>query len=127
MNGAPRFIVYGVAAEQWATRYGLEAFSYPCSECGRMCTTSIPFAQGTLRGLQSPRCECGNEKTPFAMVRDSKHGDLFTGIETEGGEAQRPALMTFPAHHRDDAPIPWWLFWALAIGLLCVAAYFGGR
>lgn len=30
--------------------------------------TSIPFAQGHLRGLQAPRCACGNERTPFAII-----------------------------------------------------------
>lgn len=42
-----------------------------------MCTTTIPFVQGTLRGLQAPPCECGNERTPFGLVRDPAYGDLF--------------------------------------------------
>lgn len=74
-----RMIVHGITAEAWAKRWGIQPFSYPCSECGRMCTTSIPFAQGTLRGLQSPVCECGNERTPYGVVRDPAHGDLFDG------------------------------------------------
>lgn len=81
MNDAPRLLVYGITAAAWTARYGVEAFSYPCSECGRMCTTSIPFAQGTLRGLQAPPCACGNDRTPFGMVRDPAYGDLFTGTE----------------------------------------------
>lgn len=75
----PRLYVYGVTAEAWTKRYGVAAFSHPCFDCGRMCTTTIPFVQGTLRGLASPKCECGNERTPFAMVRDPAHGDLFDG------------------------------------------------
>lgn len=75
MNGKPRFYVYGVTAEAWSRRYGVDAFSHPCSECGRMTTTTIPFAQGDLRGLQAPRCECGNERTPYGLVRVG--GDLL--------------------------------------------------
>ncbi len=79
MNGRPRFYVFGVTAEAWSRRYGIEVFSHPCSECGRMCTTTRAFAQGELRGLQSPPCECGNERTPFGLVRDPKYGDLLNG------------------------------------------------
>jgi hypothetical protein len=73
--------VYGVTAEAWADRYGIEVFSHPCIECGRVLTTSIPFAQGQLRGLQAPPCECGHTQTPYGLVRDSKYGDLFSGFE----------------------------------------------
>lgn len=75
----PRLVVHGTTAKAWAERYGIQPFSHPCSECGRVLTTSIPFAQGTLRGLQAPRCECGNERTPYCIVRDPAHGDLFDG------------------------------------------------
>lgn len=81
MNGKVRLFVYGVPAEKWAARYGVEAFSHPCSECGRVLTTTLPFAQGTFRGLQAPKCVCGNEKTPFGLVRDPKYGDLLSGVE----------------------------------------------
>lgn len=83
MNGKPRLYVHGITAEEWTRRYGVQPFSYPCHDCGRMCTTTIPFAQGTLRGLASPTCACGNEKTPYAMVRDPAYGDLFSGRERE--------------------------------------------
>lgn len=79
INDGPRLVVHGATAEAWARRYGIEAFSHPCSECGRMATTTIPFAQGTVRGLQSPPCECGNERTPYVVVRDPAHGDLLGG------------------------------------------------
>ena len=81
MNNKPRFFIYGITAEEWTRRWGVEAFSYPCSECGRMCTTTIPFVQGSLRGLASPPCPCGNDRTPFGVVRDPAYGDLFTGSE----------------------------------------------
>lgn len=80
MNDKVRFLIYGVTAEAWSARYGVEAFSHPCFECGRILTTSIPFAQGQLRGLQAPPCECGNEKTPYGLVRDPAYGDLFTNV-----------------------------------------------
>lgn len=75
----PRFFVHGVTAEEWTARYGIDAFTWPCSECGRPLTTTIPFAQGTLRGLAAPTCVCGNERTPFGLVRDPAYGDLFDG------------------------------------------------
>lgn len=81
----PRLIVHGVTAEAWAKRYSIEAFSYPCSECGAMATTSIPFAEGPFRGLQSPPCECGNEQTPYGLVR--AHGDLFDRESSNGQDA----------------------------------------
>lgn len=81
MNGKARLYVLGVTVQEWTRRYGVEPFTYPCSECGRPCTTSLPFVQGTLRGLQSPPCECGNDRTPFCLVRDPKYGDLFSGSE----------------------------------------------
>lgn len=77
MNGKARLVVHGITAEEWMARYGVEPFSHPCSECGRTCTTTIHFAQGELRGLQSPPCVCGNKATPYALVRDPKHGDLL--------------------------------------------------
>jgi hypothetical protein len=53
-------------------------------------TTTRPFAQGTIRGLEAPPCPCGyhdvpegatdktvRNGTPFAIVRDPKVGDLF--------------------------------------------------
>jgi hypothetical protein len=88
MNGEARLFVYGVTAEEWAAQHSIEVFSYPCSECGRMLTISRPFAQGTLRGLQAPRCECGNERTPFGLVRASAYGDLLTGSERRPASAR---------------------------------------
>lgn len=75
MNDKPRFTVYDVTVEQWTARFGVEPVSHPCSECGRMCTTTIPFVQGTLRGLAAPPCVCGNRKTPYAMVREPPSPD----------------------------------------------------
>lgn len=81
MNDHPRLYVHGVTAEAWSARWGLESFTHPCSECGRPCTTTLPFAQGALRGLASPPCECGNARTPYELVRDARYGDLFSGVE----------------------------------------------
>jgi len=84
ISNKPRFFVYGVTAEAWTKRYGVQAFSHPCSDCGRTCTTTIPFVQGTLRGLASPPCVCGNVSTPYGMVRDPRYGDLLSGTEEVG-------------------------------------------
>lgn len=72
---APRLIIHGISTERWSQRYGIEAFTHPCSECARPCTTTIPFAHGPIRGLQAPRCECGNEKTPYVVV--AAEGDIL--------------------------------------------------
>jgi hypothetical protein len=83
MNGKPRLIVHGATAEEWTERYGVEPFSHPCSRCGRVLSTTVPFVQGTLRGLRAPACVCGNERTPYVIVRDPQYGDLFTGAEAD--------------------------------------------
>lgn len=90
-----RLLVYGVTVEAWTKRYGVEPFSHPCSKCERMCTTTIPFAQGTFRGLASPPCECGNESTPYALVRDPAFGDLFTP-EPSAPRPRKPAKKRKP-------------------------------
>lgn len=77
MNRKRFLLVYGVSAEAWAQRHDLEQYTRPCSHCGAMLTTSIPFASGTLRGFTAPTCTCGNENTPYVVVRDAHHGDLF--------------------------------------------------
>lgn len=64
-------------------RYGLTPFTAPCQECGERLTTTIPIAYGTLRGLRAPRCVCGNERTPYAVVRDPRHGDLLSGSKND--------------------------------------------
>ena len=80
MLSRSRFLViHGADPQRWARRWDLEQYTRPCSRCGAMLTTSIPFASGTLRGLKAPPCECGNERTPYCVVRDPKHGDLFDG------------------------------------------------
>lgn len=84
MNGNPRLIVHGVTADEWTQRYGVEPYSHPCSRCGLVLTTTEPFAKGTLRGLRAPTCSCGNERTPYVVVRDPRHGDLFTGADVAG-------------------------------------------
>lgn len=78
LGQGPRLFIHGVTAEAWATRHRIEVFSHPCSECGRMCTVSLPFAQGQFRGLQAPPCICGNKRTPYGLVRAAKYGDLLS-------------------------------------------------
>jgi len=70
-------LVLGATPAPWAERWGIEPFSHPCNECGLLLTTSVPFAVGTLRGLVAPRCVCGNERTPWCVVRAWVAGDLF--------------------------------------------------
>lgn len=77
-----RFLrVLGMCEKAWAERYGIEPFAIPCEKCGAELETTVPFAVGQLRGLVSPPCECGNTDVPYCLVRDPKHGDLFTGTK----------------------------------------------
>lgn len=78
---APRLFVHGVTVEEWTKRWGVEPFTHPCYVCQRPCTTTLPFMQGTLAGLQAPVCECGHPTPPYAFVRAHPeiHGDLLSG------------------------------------------------
>lgn len=82
MNNKVRLLVHGVTVEEWTKRYGVTPFTHPCYGCGHPLTTTIPFVQGQLRGLQAPKCECGEHDSgyshpPYSIVRDPKYGDLF--------------------------------------------------
>lgn len=79
MDSSRFLYLHGVDPEAWAKRHEITPYTGPCGQCGRELTTSLPFVQGTLRGLRAPPCECGNEQTPYCVVRDSRHGDLFGG------------------------------------------------
>src|SRR4051794_14752016 len=69
--------IHGITAERWAARYDIEPFEHPCHECGATLRTSIPFAVGQLRGLMAPPCVCGDQNTPYCLVRDARFGDLL--------------------------------------------------
>lgn len=76
---AERLMIHGITAEAWATRYDIEPVTVPCPTCGAPKVTSLPFAQGQLRGLAAPDCACGDKGRTYCLVRDPKHGDLFDG------------------------------------------------
>jgi hypothetical protein len=78
-----RFLkVLGVAPAAWTARYGVEPFEHECQQCSEPLRTTIPFACGDYRGLMAPACpSCGNQRTPFAIVKDPRHGDLFAAID----------------------------------------------
>src|SRR5664280_1112433 len=88
MNRTCFLVVFGMDANRWATRYGIEPFSHACDSCGSLLTTTIPIAFETLRGLRAPQCQCGNENTPYCFVRDTKSGDLFTDEEVRNSKAR---------------------------------------
>ena len=65
--------------EQWVDRFEIIPFEYPCADCGSILKTTIPFAYEQFRGLIAPKCErCGNNNTPYCVIRDPKYGDLFS-------------------------------------------------
>jgi hypothetical protein len=64
---------------EWAERYGLEPFATPCPRCDVLHVTERPFAQGRLRGLMAPQCECGHPTPPYCAV--AVDGDLFGALE----------------------------------------------
>lgn len=96
MINPERFLfVLGGDPVRWAARYDIEPFSFPCKECGVKLTTSIPFVCGPLRGLMAPTCRCGNQRTPYAVVREPGSGDLITG---RGVEDPTPRALPRSAH-----------------------------
>lgn len=70
-------IVHGVPTETWAKRWGLTPFEQPCFCCGRVLRTTEPIAQGEVRGLRAPFCECGDLFPPYCVVR-ADGGDFFS-------------------------------------------------
>jgi hypothetical protein len=84
LDRAGWLLVHGVSAAAWCERWQIEPFSCPCRGCGAMLTPDQPFASGSLRGLVARPCACGyhdhqSRGTPYCVVRDPKHGDLFSG------------------------------------------------
>lgn len=51
-------LIHGADPAAWAEKHSLLPAEFPC-ECGRPRTPTVPFAEGTMRGLQSEPCECG--------------------------------------------------------------------
>lgn len=92
--------VLGADPNEWADRWGLIPVTEPCSECGKRLTTTIPFVQEQLRGLRCPACKCGNEKTPFCVVRDYRYGDFFTGGLGAGPRKPGVRRTSRPGHLR---------------------------
>jgi hypothetical protein len=75
-----RFLrVLGADPAQWAARYDIEPFSVRCDRCGAEQSTTVPFVYRSLRGLVAPKCQCGNESTPYCVVAAPGAGDLLTG------------------------------------------------
>lgn len=79
MDRSKFLIGHGSSANAWAKRYQIEPFSHPCGDCGTTLTTSLPFAHRHLRGLIAPVCDCGNDRTPYAVVSSEGRtiADLF--------------------------------------------------
>lgn len=91
MNREKFLIVHGVDPARWAQRYEIQPVTRPCRVCGNPLATSVPFAHGTLRGLLAPTCACGNARTPYCVVRDSRYGDLFTASDKDGSPRAKAA------------------------------------
>jgi hypothetical protein len=61
----------GVNVPRFMRRWGLEAFTSPCPDCSAPMTTTVPYAQGAMRGLVAPRCACGSENIPYCIAWDT--------------------------------------------------------
>lgn len=77
MNRDRFLILHGVDPVRWAKRHGIEPASHPCYQCGAELRTTLPFAQGELRGLISPPCACGFEHTPYCVVHPRMHMETY--------------------------------------------------
>lgn len=78
MISEPILTIHGQDPTRWAARHGLRVSDLPCSECSTLLRPSVPFAAGEFRGLRCPPCGCGNQSTPYIVVRAAQYGDLLT-------------------------------------------------
>lgn len=72
MTSATGTIYPKVSADDWAKLYNIEIRSRPCLKCGKLQSTSIPWASKEWRGLVSPTHECGEEYKLITAVPKSK-------------------------------------------------------
>ena len=61
-------VVHGVSEAAWCARWGIVPFEHPCGQCGAPRRTSVPAAEGNLRGLLAPPCSCGNTERMYCVV-----------------------------------------------------------
>lgn len=73
---APKLILYGFDFDKWVERWDLcPPEDIPCPKCGTPRSPTLPFQQGTLRGVLSKPCICGySSKAPMSFI--SINGDL---------------------------------------------------
>lgn len=77
MLGTRYVRIHGVSTCTWAKRYNIDPFSVDCPGCGARKETTIPIADGPLRGLLAPPCPCGDTSRTYALVAGPGHGDLL--------------------------------------------------
>jgi hypothetical protein len=77
-----RLIIHGADPVKWARRYGIQAFTADCYGCGAARECTLPFAQGKLRGLIAPVCECGKANPPYCMV-SATGGDVLNALRDD--------------------------------------------
>lgn len=73
---APRIVLYGFDLQKWMSKWGLDPIDpIPCPKCGTPRAPTLPYLQGSLRGVLSEPCSCGNKSNaPYSFV--TTHGGL---------------------------------------------------
>lgn len=75
----------------WAKRYLLPVEAEPCHNCGKMLTPSVPFAEGYLRGLETPEHGCPARYTHRVMISlKSELGDSVAQLAYAFSDFQSP-------------------------------------
>lgn len=75
----------------WAERFQIEAFEVNCKDCKEILKTTIPFFTKEFRGLISPKCICGNNDTPYCLVKAPGFTEFF--MDKEVGTSKKKACL----------------------------------
>lgn len=83
----------------WAERFQIEAFEVRCKECKEILKTTIPFFTKEFRGLISPKCTCGNNDTPYCLVKAPGFAEFFMDKEVGTSKKRVGLKKTHQASH----------------------------
>ena len=89
-KGIVSMIYPNVSVEEWCKRYKITVKTRPCTKCGKLQTTSIPWASQGWRGLVAPLHDCGiGYELSTAVAADKKERNewklLFSDFSQDSG------------------------------------------
>jgi len=73
-----------VDPQQWADRYGFKIETRRCPRCAKNVLINIPYAHGTIRGLEGLECEapCKNQMSVFTTVDKELSAAIIQGLRS---------------------------------------------